>query len=116
MRAAYNFQRHTRVVYVEPYPKSMAQRLYPEAISIDGKPANDGQVKFEPFLGIAPGRYTDLFAMGSPRKNRDGTAVAWKRSTAEPRLERMVGSYLQVEENAMAELVGALDRANLKIL
>ena len=94
----------------------MAQRLYPEAISTDAQPATEGQLKFEPFLGIAPGRYTDLFAMGSPRKKKDGTAVAWKRSAAEPRLERMVGSYLQVEENAIAELVGALDRANLKIL
>jgi hypothetical protein len=103
-------------VYIEPYPKSMAQRLYPEAICTDGQATNGGQVKFEAFLGIAPGRYADLFAMAKPRKNRDGTAVAWKRSSAEPRLERMVGSYLQVEENAIAELVGALDRANLKIL
>ena len=61
-----------RVVYIEPYPKSMAQRLYPEAISIDGLPANDDQVRFEPFLGIAPKRYADLFATGDPRKNRDG--------------------------------------------
>jgi hypothetical protein len=54
--------------------------------------------------------------MGGRRKTKEGTAVTWKRSSAEPRLERMVGSYLQVEENAIAELVGALDRANLKIL
>jgi deoxycytidylate deaminase len=105
-----------RVVYIEPYPKSMAQRLYPEAISTDGHPAIEGQVKFEPFLGIAPGRYTDLFSMSGPRKAKDGTAVAWKRAAAEPRLERMVGSYLQVETSAIAELYGALDRANVKIL
>jgi deoxycytidylate deaminase len=105
-----------RVVYIEPYPKSMAQRLYPEAICTDGQPANDDQVKFEPFLGISPERYTDLFAMSGPRKNKDGTAIAWKRMAAEPRLERMVGSYLQVETSAIAELNGALDRANLKIL
>jgi hypothetical protein len=104
------------VVYIEPYPKSMAQRLYPEAIYTDGQSAVGGQVKFEPFLGIAPGRYSDLFSMGGRRKTKEGTAVTWKRSSAEPRLERMVGSYLQVEENAIAELVGALDRANLKIL
>jgi cytidine deaminase len=103
-----------RVVYIEPYPKSMAQRLYPEAICSDGQPGGDGQVKFEPFLGVAPERYSDLFAMAGRRKEKDGTAVAWKRASAEPRLERMVGSYLQVEENAMAELAGALDRAGVK--
>ena len=54
--------------------------------------------------------------MGSPRKTKDGTAVAWKKASAEPRLERMVGSYLQVETSAIAELHGALDRANVKIL
>jgi deoxycytidylate deaminase len=105
-----------RVVYIEPYPKSMAQRLYPEAIWSDGQPANDTQVKFEPFLGIAPERYSDLFSMIGRRKEKEGAAVAWKRASAEPRLERMVGSYLQVEENAMAELAGALDRANVKLI
>jgi deoxycytidylate deaminase len=61
-----------RVVYIEPYPKSMAQRLYPEAIYTDGQSAVGGQVKFEPFLGIAPGRYSDLFSMGGRRKRRKG--------------------------------------------
>src|SRR5712671_1457604 len=63
-----------RVVYIEPYPKSMAQRLYPEAICSEGQPVNDGQVKFEPFLGVSPGRYTDLFAMGSRPPPSRGTA------------------------------------------
>ena len=38
-----------RVVYIEPYPKSMAQRLYPEAIAVDGNTAAGAMVKFEPF-------------------------------------------------------------------
>jgi deoxycytidylate deaminase len=105
-----------RVVYIEPYPKSMAQRLYPEAIPLEGQRATKEQVKFEPFLGVSPGRYTDLFEMAGPRKHRDGTAVVWKRATAEPRLERMVGSYLQIETHAISALYGALDRANLKLV
>ncbi|HVH73445.1 MAG TPA: anti-phage dCTP deaminase [Stellaceae bacterium] len=105
-----------RVVYIEPYPKSMAEQLYPEAICTDGQPANDNQIRFDPFLGIAPGSYADLFAVSGLRKDKDGTAVSWKRASAEPRLERMVGSYLQVETSAIAELYGALDRANITIL
>jgi len=54
--------------------------------------------------------------MAGPRKYEDGTVVAWKRATAEPRLERMVGSYLQVETSAISALYGALERANLGIL
>src|SRR5207253_4060957 len=51
----------TRVVYVEPYPKSMAQRLYPEAITVDGKIAPGNPVRFEPFLGTAPRKFFELF-------------------------------------------------------
>jgi deoxycytidylate deaminase len=105
-----------RVVYIEPYPKSMAQRLYPEAISTETTKGDDGRVKFEPFLGVAPGRYTDLFEMAGKRKRPDGTTIEWKRATAEPRLERMVGSYLQVETSAISALNGALERADLQIL
>ena len=53
--------------------------------------------------------------MASPRKYKDGTVVAWKRASAEPRLERMVGSYLMVETAAISALQGALDRANLRV-
>ena len=105
-----------RVVYIEPYPKSMGQRLYPEAISSGGQRGVKGQVIFEPFLGVSPTRYIDLFQMTSPRKHKDGSVVAWKRPSAEPRLERMVGSYLMVETAAISALQGALDRAKLKIL
>jgi deoxycytidylate deaminase len=38
-----------RVVYIEPYPKSMAQRLYPEAVAVDGKAAADAAVSLNLF-------------------------------------------------------------------
>src|SRR5260370_982093 len=57
----------SRMVYIEPYPKSMAQRLYPEAISIDRKRVSTDIVKFEPFFGVSPPRYLDLF---EPRQKR----------------------------------------------
>jgi hypothetical protein len=82
----------------------MAQRLYPEAISSGDKRAPKGPVIFEPFLGVSPGRYSDLFEMPVPRKHKDGSVVAWKRALAEPRLERMVGSYLMVETAAISAL------------
>lgn len=95
----------SRVVYIEPYPKSMAQKLYPEAISVNGRGGSPMAVKFEPFLGISPSRYFDLFEMTGARKNKNGDAIQWKRMTSSPRLERMVGSYLEVETLA----IGALD-------
>jgi hypothetical protein len=92
------------MVYIEPYPKSMAQRLYPEAISIDRKMVSADMVKFEPFFGVSPARYLDLFEPPKKRRRENGDAVEWKRSSAEPRLERMVGSYLGIETLAMGVL------------
>jgi cytidine deaminase len=44
-----------RVVYIEPYPKSMAKELYKNTISVDKDPSQiEGSVKFDSFVGIAP--------------------------------------------------------------
>ena len=74
-----------RVVYVEPYPKSLVQELYPDSIAVDVHTECEGRVQFEPFVGIAPKRYGDLFALlKRKRKNRDGTVATWRRSYAVP--------------------------------
>jgi cytidine deaminase len=72
----------TKVVYIEPYPKSMAPRLYPEAIAVDDKYTVAEAVNFVPFLGISPQRYFDLFEMVGRRKDDTGAAVKWKRLVA----------------------------------
>lgn len=41
-----------RVVYIEPYAKSLAAQLYPDSIAVESA-ASDRQVSFEPFVGVA---------------------------------------------------------------
>jgi len=56
----------SRVVFVEPYPKSLAMDLHPDAICLaheDDDGTSEGKVRFEPFVGIGPRRYIDLFSM-----------------------------------------------------
>lgn len=103
----------SRVVYVEPYPKSMTQRLYPEATTTDRKETKNSQVLFEPFLVVSPIKYNEVFEIYGARKDKRGDARKWKRGTAEPRLERMIESYLSVEDFAIGALEGGLQRANL---
>lgn len=43
-----------RVVYIEPYPKSLAPRLHDDAIAIDEDVPPSGKVRFEPFVGVGP--------------------------------------------------------------
>lgn len=50
-----------RVVYVEPYPKSKAGSLHGDAITVASSQPEPGKVRFEPFVGVAPPRYLELF-------------------------------------------------------
>lgn len=50
-----------RVIYIEPYPKSLAARLHDDAIAIDPDDPPEGKVIFVPFVGIAPRRYLEFF-------------------------------------------------------
>jgi len=81
----------TRVVYIEPYPKSRVAELYEDSIGLADRHVDIGQrVKFEPFIGISPHRTTELFSW-VPRKRADtdptepklsGRVVDWSLATA----------------------------------
>jgi deoxycytidylate deaminase len=77
-----------RVVYVAPYAKSLAGELHGDAICVDPETSDPRrlEITFEPFVGVGPSRYLDLFAM-PPRKNRDtGKVLSFEPATAVPRI------------------------------
>lgn len=89
-----------RVVYIEPYPKSRAPNLHGDAISIDED--DPPKVPFQPFLGVGPRRYFDLFSLklstGQPlTRKQDGKLKSWNRETAQLRLIMRPDSYLDRE-------------------
>ena len=94
-----------RVVYIEPYPKSKAFDFYTAEIS--DSVYDDAKVVFEPFTGVGPQRYNDLFAMNSTRwytkkrKKKDGTRLDWQREDAELRNPLTIFNYLDAEKNAV---------------
>ena len=50
------------------------------------EPCGD-KVRFEPFVGVAPRRYSDLFGLSTmKRKSKDGSWLQWRRADAVPRL------------------------------
>nr|WP_321442301.1 anti-phage dCTP deaminase [uncultured Hyphomonas sp.] len=64
-----------RVVFVEPYPKSLAKRLYPKEICVDGETlSGSNSVDFDSFVGIAPKNYMGWFKSGK-RKDSLGFAL-----------------------------------------
>lgn len=94
----------TRVVYVEPYPKSLAKELYGHSIRVEEEAAADDKaVAFEPFLGVAPGRYADFFGYRL-RKDGRGRAINWSLASALPRLPDTFVTYPEVEAAHMVAL------------
>jgi deoxycytidylate deaminase len=64
-----------RVVYVEPYPKSLASHLHDDAIAIDEDNPPAHKVRFEPFVGVAPRQFLALFTAG-PESRRDPAGMS----------------------------------------
>jgi cytidine deaminase len=73
-----------RVVYIEPYTKSLAEDFYSDSIVVDD-PTVTKRVHFLPFVGVAPRRYAEFFAKREKRK-ADGLYQAWDSKSASPRL------------------------------
>ena len=99
----------TRVVFIEPYQKSKAVEFHTDSISVGFEPA-ENTVHFEPFVGIGPRRFFDLFSVrlgaGYPlkRKDDDGLVVPWELSkTSTLRVQMLPGSYLDLEREAKAQ-------------
>lgn len=94
-----------RVVYVEPYAKSKAGELHDDSIFL-GFGEEDKYVYFEPFVGIGPRRFFDLFSvrLGSgfkiDRKDKKGKTIDWKPENARLRLQMLPCSYLELEHRA----------------
>jgi deoxycytidylate deaminase len=102
-----------RVLYIEPYPKSMASRLYPDSITVDGDVEAENSVSFQPFRGIAPRSYARLFE-ARQRKDERGDALRWKEATAEPRLEQFHPAHVFVESSIISGLRKELEELGLR--
>lgn len=98
-----------RVVYVEPYPKSKALEFHDDAAFAGFQAANpeDRRVAFEPFVGVGPRRFFDLFSMkegsGFPLYRKDkstGKILNWTATDGTIRIPELPWSYLDREEIA----------------
>jgi deoxycytidylate deaminase len=89
----------SRVVFLEPYPKSYAEDLHNDSITIEEEAGE--KVVFQPFIGISPRRYRDIFEK-SKRKNGKGEAQKWYASEPTPMIEDRSASYIRNESSAIA--------------
>lgn len=90
----------SRVVYLEPYPKSYASELHKDSIAVDDNGVKD-KVVFEAFIGVSPFRYRDLFEK-SKRKYPGGAAQKWNQGTKRPMINIYFPSYFKAETRVVA--------------
>lgn len=65
----------TKVMYIEPYEKSLALKLHDDSITDSDEKQ---KVYFQPFEGVSPERFQKFFRVNGKRKDLDGRAVVNK--------------------------------------
>jgi cytidine deaminase len=104
------------VVYIAPYPKSMAEDLHPDTIAIDPSDPPTDRVVFRPFVGVAPLSYLPLFEQVGKRKTPDGRAVQFVAAKARPKLALSWDlSYLEREDLTVVSLKQTLKAENVRL-
>jgi deoxycytidylate deaminase len=103
----------SKVVFLEPYPKSLASELHSDSIAFEkgdrGKYSDYPAVEFEHFAGITPNRYRELFLRGS-RKNEEGAFVHYRDGYKRPIIDIKAPFYIELERVVMTDLAEMLIR------
>lgn len=95
-----------KVIYIEPYPKSLALNLHHDAISTDA--ADEGKkVVFLQYQGAAPRSFSRIFKP-NPIRKKDGVFTLKPRKSAMPIAAPPIDSLMAREEMEVARLLGEL--------
>ena len=90
------------VVFIEPYEKSRTATLYRDSIVVEPHEQSKKRVNFISFVGAAPRRYMAYFMNRTGRKTDDGKTLESSQITANPRLQRLVITYINAEEYVLS--------------
>ncbi|RCN55748.1 anti-phage dCTP deaminase [Acidiferrobacter thiooxydans] len=92
-----------KVLFIEPYPKSLATELHADAVSESEKDAGS-KVVFLQFSGIAPRNILKLFNVGLTRKDNDGNLKQFNKTKASPVVKVSLDDYSTHEKWVIKEL------------
>jgi tRNA(Arg) A34 adenosine deaminase TadA len=107
-----------KVVFLEPYPKSLAAELHCDALEIEGQDRGDysdyPSVTFQHFHGVTPRRYQELFKR-EKRKDEQGNFIPFgdedSKREAIPIVDIKSPFYSQIEEIVLSRAATDLIRA-----
>lgn len=111
----------TAVYFIEPYDKSLAEKLHHDAI--DHEPEHDpewgelngSRVSFIHFEGVAPNRYKELFMASSSRKDAHGRPIH-PSATPDKKMPAFLDNYRELEGRVLKRLqdAGYVDLADAR--
>jgi len=101
-----------KVIFLEPYPKSLASDLHSDSIMVEGGDRGQYQkypaVDFEHFYGVSPRRYREIFERTKRKNDEDGKLRDYKDDPPVPIIDIKYPFYAELEayvtDLAMAEL------------
>lgn len=105
----------SEIHYIEPYRKSLATRLHPDALTESTD--SNGKVHLRQFDGVAPRRFIELFE-GGTRKDAGVLALKGRKEAtpwtqvslkAIPRLEEVVVAEISIQDLQLLSLVPSED-------
>lgn len=106
------------VIFLEPYPKSLAPRLHADSIEFEGQERGEygsyPAVVFSHFYGITPRRYREIFER-TRRKDKDGKFETYIFGTSKPYIDIKSPFYAQLEEAVLQSVRSAIARFGAKL-
>ena len=96
-----------KVVYVEPYEKSLAIRLHADSLTTQSSELHNGeavQVEITSFHGVSPRRYPTFFQIAAGARKADGKAVFHEKHEMYVREAQYVVSFLELEDRCIKSL------------
>jgi deoxycytidylate deaminase len=98
------------VIYIEPYPKSKAIDFHGDSIKLGfAESENENIVNFQPFVGVGPRKFFDLFSMSfgsgrvTKRKDSNGSVLTFTRDSLKVKLPLIPINYLEREKIAIRQ-------------
>ena len=93
-----------RVVYIEPYEKSLALDLHRDSICQSDKDSSSTKVLFENFEGVAPKRYAKFFGHGRRRKDNTGKIIMYSIDESYHVDSQHLDNYMELESKVVQNL------------
>lgn len=115
-----------RVIFLEPYPKSLATELHSDSIEVAGADRGSylsfNSVKFVHFFGITPRRYREFFER-TRRKDGNGNFQDYKNGKKRPFVDIKNPFYMVIEkdiisysyEDYLVKIPGWVERVGIEI-